>query len=536
MKFSSRLLLAILVLFVAIGIACRIEHIERRSFWTDESWTALRLSGHTYAQVRSIFDGRIHTAGQIMALQKPTGTVAETVAELAREEPQHPPAFYVLAHYWSRLMGGTPAAIRALALTFGLLAIVAVYQLCMEINGSRAGAVAASALMAVSPFFVDYAGQAREYTMWAALTAYSSTLLLRALRSGTRKAWFWYGGIMVLGLYSAVLMAFVLLGHGLYVACRYLHDRRVLVAFGCAATASVALFAPWIAFAVDAHARMSSSNEWLFTPYPVRIVAEKWLFNAGSVLFDAEYANLRLIPIAGAMLLVVLAGCVAFFREERHRSKWLLAAVGGAIALPQIAVDLAAHGHESTIARYMVPLWLVMLIGLGLFLGRRIERPSGALSVTWIAVLCGVLAVASASSVVNSSAIGWWDNNDDYPWTKMAAEINVTDHPLVVSEGHWAAVLVMSHYVKPDTRFLLFTSVPTSLPLTQNAFLLAPSQRIADALQRRYKFRVVPIRPYTQASAAVAKFHDALDSAGPRAGGELGHAFLARFVRPVAVR
>jgi len=528
-SLSLRWLWTILAAAVIAGVFFRVEHVVHRAFWTDESWTALRLSGHTYADVRNLFDGRVHAPSELLGLQRvsPSRGVADTVAGLATEEPQHPPVFYVLDREWAAMFGTSIAGMRSLALLCSLLALIAIAWFSWELSGSVAVAAIAGALMAVSPFFVDYAGQAREYSLWAAFVAATSALLVRALRRPSRARWAWYAGVMTLALYSDVFMAFVLAAQGIFVVASHWRQRRVVGSFVVAALLATLLFVPWLAICLEAHSRMASSNAWAFTPYPLRVILEKWAFNAGSVFFDAEYANLRLIPIAAVMLLLTLVAAVFVVRKEPASTTWLLVALGASVAIPQIAVDLVTHGHTSTVARYMIPLWMVMLIVVALFFGRGLSG-SGMQAFSF-AALCAVLLVAGSSSAVNSAAVGWWDNNDDYPWTRMAGEINLGPHPLVVSEGHWAHVLVMSHYVKPDAEFLLFKGAPPAGMRVHDAFLMAPSGRTVTALEsEHYELQPVPIAPYTQASAAISRFHESLESGG---GGE---AFLLRFVAPVA--
>jgi uncharacterized membrane protein len=528
-KRPLRWLWCIIAAAVIAGVLFRAEHVVHRAFWTDESWTALRLSGHTYADVRSLFDGNVHTPSEIMQLQRVSASrgIGDTVAGLASEEPQHPPVFYVLDREWTEIFGNSIAAMRSLALICSLLAMLAIAWFAWELSGSAIVAGIAAALMALSPFFVDYAGQAREYSLWAAFVAATSALLVRALRRPTLARWSLFAGVTTVALYSDVFMAFVLAAQGVYVLALYYRERRAVISFLVAAAVATMLFVPWLSICLEAHGRMASSNAWAFTPYPLRVILEKWAFNAGSVLFDAEYANLRLVPIAAIVLILAIAAAVIALRKETPQTSWLLVALGASVAVPQIAVDFVTHGHTSTIARYMIPLWLVMLVALALFFGRRIEERS-LTYVAWSAAFCALLLVAGSSTAINSSAVGWWDNNDDYPWTRMANEINMSSHPLVVSEGHWAHVLVMSHYVKPDTEFLLFKGAPPSGLRVHDAFLMAPSDRTVTALEsERYELAPIPIAPYTQASAAIARFHESLESGG-------SEAFLLRFIAPVA--
>ena len=510
----------VVALAVVFGICFRVEHIERRLFWQDESATALRISGHVDPEFRSIFDGHTHPLSDIARFQEydPHRGVAYTIRGLAVEEPHHPPLFYILDHYWAKEFGSSIPSLRALALIFGLLAIAAVYWFCLELTSSPLAGGAAVALMAVSPFFVNYAGEAREYTLWAMMISVTSALLLRVLRTRRRLGWVWYGLAMTLALYSDLLMVCVLAAHALYVFVRYYRDRKALVSFIVSSGIAVVLFSPWVIIDLIRSHRIAVEMAWGFYPYPPRLYLEKWIFNFGTVLFDAEYARMLLAPVAGCALLVLLYGAFRTMRDESASTKWMLGSLGGVIAFQQIVTDIAMHGHESTTARYLLPLWLALLVGLAIFFGRRLTETSARTYPVWAGTFCAVVLVAGISSAINSQAVAWWDNNDNTPSTAIAAQINAAGPaPLVVSEGYWAEVMVLSHYVRPDTKFLLFKRYPPfPLHLTANSFLLDPSATTLAAFRREPRYQLVPIPIAPMTSSAILGFHHTLEKVEPK--------------------
>ncbi|MBV8435601.1 MAG: hypothetical protein JO029_15080 [Candidatus Eremiobacteraeota bacterium] len=315
---------------------------------------------------------------------------------------------------------------------------------------------------------------------------------------------------MTLALYSDLLMVCVLFAHAVYVIARH-RNLRSLRVFAFAACASLLAFSPWAVICVRQRHQIAVETGWALSLYPPKLMLEKWLFNTGTVLFDAEYANMLLAPLAGLLLLVLAYAVFRFLRDENASTRWFVIALGGVIALQQILTDVITHGHESTTARYLAPLWVALLVVLALFFGRGI---AGGFRGGWIFAFCAVLALAGFSNAINSAAVAWWDNNDNYPSTTIAQRINDTSAPLVLSEGHWTEVLVLSHYLEPQTRFVLFKSKPPSAwPPAANTFLLAPSTRTLDALASRPRLDLVqvPIRPL--ASDAMLSFHDALRKA-----------------------
>ncbi len=225
------------------GLVFRIEHIERRQFKADESMTALRISGHTMAETRAALADRTHSVADVLRFQtvdRNRGPMA-TVAALADEDPHSAPLFFLIDRLWAAYGGDSIQSLRLPALLFGLLAIAAMYWFCFELTANRVVAATGAALMALSPFFVNYSGQAREYSLWTALITVSTALLVRALRIQKRSLWFWYAIAMALALYADPLSASVLAAHASYVAIA-LRQRAVRAAFSAASAAPSLLF------------------------------------------------------------------------------------------------------------------------------------------------------------------------------------------------------------------------------------------------------------------------------------------------------
>ncbi|HET7814816.1 MAG TPA: glycosyltransferase family 39 protein, partial [Candidatus Baltobacteraceae bacterium] len=495
---SARWFWALVIVAILCGTGFRIVHAESRLFWGDEGYTALRVSGHSIAEFRSIFNGNVYSRAAILRYQQfdPSMSYTDEVKGLAAEEPQHTPLFYVFERAWANVFGSSIPSLRAVAMIFALLAVLALYWFAFELTGDVFVAGAAGALLAVSPIFVDYGAQAREYSLYTAMAAAMSALLLRALRLRTSTAWIVYGVAAALGLYSDLLLVCVLVAHAIYLAVEYREDVRTLRSFGFAAGAALLLFVPWI---VQCVVHWSAIVRWqapTLTPYPLSGFLVKWVFNITATLFDGEYASLRLAPVAAVAFLVLAYATVSMFHQQR-RSVWLfVAALGGVIALEQIVPDVIVHGHGSTTARYLMPLWLALLLAVALLFGkRRMLTAAGALRAGPFAAFCAIVLIEIAGTAINSTHVGWWDNNGEYPATLVAARINdATGSPLVVSEGHWAELFEISHYVKPDVTFLLFNGPPPQrLPPAPVTFLLDPSHPTLAAFMNDASYRIEPV-------------------------------------------
>jgi mannosyltransferase len=154
-----------------LAVALRVWHLNGQSLGYDE--------GYSIA----------------LARQSLGAIAAQTAADI------QPPLYYDLLHFWMQLFGTSEAAVRSLSLLFGVLTVPLLYALGRRLFGPATGLLAAL-LGAVSPFWIWYAQEARNYTLVTFLGALSSYLLLaislpcRAGEvTGCRTLWIRIGGV-----------------------------------------------------------------------------------------------------------------------------------------------------------------------------------------------------------------------------------------------------------------------------------------------------------------------------------------------------
>lgn len=93
---------------------------------------------------------------------------------------QHPPLYYLLLHYWTALTGDSPYYARLLSVLFGAGTIPIIYLIGKRLSGVVVGLVAA-AFLALSPFNIYFAQEARMYTLLAFNAAAAIYALVRLL-------------------------------------------------------------------------------------------------------------------------------------------------------------------------------------------------------------------------------------------------------------------------------------------------------------------------------------------------------------------
>lgn len=145
----------------------------------------------------------------------------------------NPPLYYWLLKAWAGAFGDSPESLRSLSVLSGTLAVLGAFLLVRE-AGRRPGstpvvgrpspadgaALLAAALVALSPLQIAWSLQARMYAPGAALAAFSSWALLRALRPGPPRFAAWAGYVVLAAAlaYTHIFALFTLAAQGLFAA------------------------------------------------------------------------------------------------------------------------------------------------------------------------------------------------------------------------------------------------------------------------------------------------------------------------------
>ncbi len=119
-------------------------------------------------------------------------------------------AYSLAANGTVRLLGHAEWVLRLPAVIFGALAVVVVWRFTRATAGRQAGLLAA-ALLASSPFFLDWSRTARGYTGLALMTLLSSCSFLAVIRTGSTRAAMSHGVATALAVYFHLYGACVVL-------------------------------------------------------------------------------------------------------------------------------------------------------------------------------------------------------------------------------------------------------------------------------------------------------------------------------------
>jgi uncharacterized membrane protein len=205
---QSHLNWLLLLLWTAIGLALRFFNLTTKPLWTDEFSTIVFSLGNSFLSVP--LDQVLSSAQLLQPLQpNPQAGISDVLGHLFNES-NHPPLYFVLTHLWLRLFSTTPdglvsmIAARSLSALLGTLSIPAVFLLSwVAFRSSLVGHLAAF-LMAVSPFGIYLAQEARHYTLsvlWVAASLSCLIIATRSIRDRTPLRWqFCLAWILINGL------------------------------------------------------------------------------------------------------------------------------------------------------------------------------------------------------------------------------------------------------------------------------------------------------------------------------------------------
>ena len=473
MKNRLRFLIVVLLL---VGVFFRFVNIDKKFYWYDEVFTSLRISGYTQTEVlHEVGNGQLLGATDLMKYQSSNQTknLGDTVKSLAIEEPQLPPLYFLTVKYWVSVFGASVAATRSFSALMSLLAFPCLYWLCRELFPRPEVAWIAVGLVAVSPFHVLYAQEARPYSLWSAMILFSCASLLRAMRRQTKLSWSLYAIATILGIYTHLFSVLVAIGHGIYVlGSEGFRVNKKVIGYLTASAASLLAFMPWLIILLVNKRAAVAATGWAQLETSRLSLVKNWAANIGRLFWDfglnSDSPSIYLVPfaIANLMLLAIAGYAVYSLCSETRKQVWLfvltmMAVTAVAIVLP----DVIFGGIRSTKSRYLFPTYCGIQIAVAYLLATKISAPRlpNLKPQVWKVVTVVILTGGVVSNAVSSQAEIWWTKEMGAENPAIGRTVNQSVKPLVVSdisEVSLGNLLSISHLLEPKVRLQLLLLNP----------------------------------------------------------------------------
>jgi uncharacterized membrane protein len=181
---SQKKQLLLLLLWTAIAFILRFANLDSKPLWTDEFSTLVFSLGNSFRGMP--IDLPISLSTLLEPLQfRPSANTADVLSNLLLES-NHPPVYFMLAHWWMRLFAPSGDSLvwisRSLPALLGIISVPAIYGLGRFAFNSPLVGQCAAAMMAVSPYGIYLAQEARHYTLGILLVIASLFCLTLAIK------------------------------------------------------------------------------------------------------------------------------------------------------------------------------------------------------------------------------------------------------------------------------------------------------------------------------------------------------------------
>jgi uncharacterized membrane protein len=401
-----------------VGLLLRLLFLGSKSFWLDEL-----ISMRFAANPEQLFANRFDDA--------------------------HPPLFYFLLHYWSRLwlpLSQPEFMLRLFSALAGSLAIPLSYALAIGVAGRRV-AYTLLWLTALSPLFVWYAQELRSYSLLVFLSLLVSLAFLHLI--SRPNLWWWALFIVAMSAafythYAAVLLIAVQLMIAVILYLQQRATRRGLLLWLAAWPVVLLLYAPWLAAP-----GMRGFLDLMFSdfPYPVYMLA-------GRLEVSPNEVALLFVVVALLAVLALVVSAVALLRR-------------GALQWQQWAASRTLHYvvlilfFALTVFSVVPRLYTVKKLVIALW-------PYGLLVVAWLfpwklsnrVPLALLLCASLLGSIINVT----WVPKDQ--WREMAAYLDAHAEP---SDSIW---VVPGYQSGPLNYYLVDGTDPAQRPFARSTFAM----------------------------------------------------------------
>lgn len=330
-------LFVVLVVLVALGT--RLHHIEAQSLWHDEG-NSLRLA------------------------ERDVSALVE-----ATSRDIHPPGYYLALKYWMVGAGDTEFGLRSLSAFWSVLAVAGTFALGRRLFDWRVGFIA-GLLIALNPFAVYYAQEARMYAQLAALSVWSLWFFGQWLRAADQQTttrdseqylnvagWsFALAATNILGLLTQYTFPFTMLVESVIFVLWWAQrrDQRAFIIFFNVHLLTLMCYTPWLFTAYD------QVTNWPTTGDIVPL-ADRLERIITVVAYGQTVENLSFILIV-PLLILGLLGLVP--RRDSEHPLWQTG-IPSLLVLFTVGGLLASGSYREANLKFLLPAQIALALILG---------------------------------------------------------------------------------------------------------------------------------------------------------------------------
>ena len=502
-KFSgiSPWVLIYLIIVIIIGGILRFVNLDQKYYWRDEAYTSFTAAGLSSQDINmSAFYNTDWLPDEIITEYqriRADRNAIDIYHNLGKENALNPPLYFILTHYWVQFVGHNPGSVRALTAIFSLLILPGVYFFVREMGWSQLTALLSTALFAVSPFQIQYAQEARFYSLFMLFVVLASAILLQALRS--KKKWYWllYAAIMIASAYTNAFTGFLLIGHGLYVLLIYgLRRNFPYLQFSIQIrwfilTSLTIIFAyfPWVLNVFGSR----DSTDWIFNRISIFQMIKLWLRNFSSPFVDLHQLPgiVELAIIISILFLSLYSMIYMLLNASRGSSTFVILLILVNVGI-LLLIDFIIGAVGSTQSRFVAITLLAIKLAVAFLLASKITSRTSRRRNSWSVILVVLIGVALLSSTIIVMSPTVRGKGNDKAFIDSIRILNDQEAPVLLVDQIdnnyiFGNILGMSHKLDPDVRLRFVRSVNGQLSIdSQDLFWLhVPNNKLIDQIPKK---------------------------------------------------
>ena len=332
----------------------------------------------------------------------------------------HPPFYYLALRCWDLFFGNSLFSIRMFSVLFGVLIVLGVYLLVKEIFKNNRLALFASLLVAVNPFQIQYASEARMYTLGTFLIIFSSYFLLKAISSCHSRSlfchsrkngnlwWLLYILFASAAIYTHYYIFFSIFAQVIFVLYIILRESK----FNISAFIKNKIFR----YSILVYSLITFSYlPWLktFLKQIGQVQENYWIpaMNFWSIpntfykmTFELPISFLKTEYILTALMIIISAIIVSVLKKKKQPAKWL---IFFSLIIPFAIASIFSFKTSVYLDRYFifVSAFYLIFIALGIFLIKNKFTKTVISSIIILGCVCGFIYNWNSLDIKNKSGM-----------------------------------------------------------------------------------------------------------------------------------
>lgn len=328
---------------IAASLCFRLLFVGSYGLWSDELVAVLSAKGQY--PIEATNEKEISTK-QLEALN----TLPQVIKSTNYYDSGNAIVYTTSLHYWLNLFGRSEVTARLLSILCSMLSVVVLYRLVVLLFKSSTAALFSAMLFAIHPLSIEYAQQARSYSMAVLFSLTSTYYFFSGLKFKKNSQFFWYALFSLLALLTHYLTIGILLAQGLiFLIVR--PTKKISIAVLFSAGASLLLFFIWLKTGGADGLKMMAQRNATFTQLAHSPAAQQNTF-----FLPASFANIS----AGAVQ-VLLQICGNLLQDLNFKLREILILLAVPLSILLIAVRQLYKAQSNTIGLLAKVLLFVLV-------------------------------------------------------------------------------------------------------------------------------------------------------------------------------